>query len=303
MALRKVRILDTVSLFPFLGVLACAIGVLTLVMSALAVGQIDEGSQSDEAQQRNAEYKEYKKLLQFIEKEENESARLNDRLAVIRDSESEQVERANQLEKLIADRDRAAAAVADRPELDAAQLALTSQISQAEADLAAKEQEFAAKEAELNDLRIPKFPPIRVQRSEFKQQTARKVTQLRLRFEEDRIFSKDEKKPQEPRVQPADVKFFFVECDADGVVILGSDGRERVAAADIANRDKAFFKEVERAAGLPRGGGCLVFLVRADGVATFSAAQALAKERRCLTGKVPVPTAGDIDISAIEVTD
>lgn len=303
MAPKKVRFLEAVSLFPFLGILACVIGVLTLVMSALAIGQIDEESRSDESKQRNAQYNEYRKLLQYIEKEENEFARLSSRVAVINESQSEKVERAKQLEKLNADREQAAAAVADRPELDASQLVLTKQVAQAEADLAAVEQELAAKQAELNDLRTPKVPPVLVQRSETKQQIAREVTRLRIRIGQGATFPSNEPKQQKPEIQPGDLQFSFVECDADGVVVLGPDGPERVPAAEISNRDKAFFKTVERVAALPDGTGCLVLLVRADGVATFRAAQSLAKERRCLSGKVPLPAVGDVDISAIEVAE
>ncbi|HID22332.1 MAG TPA: hypothetical protein EYP14_08015 [Planctomycetaceae bacterium] len=52
-----------VSLFPFLSILACVIGVLTLLITGLAVGQLDrpEGRKAERAEQ-------YQKLLEEIEK-------------------------------------------------------------------------------------------------------------------------------------------------------------------------------------------------------------------------------------------
>ena len=39
---------ETVSLFPFLSILACVIGVLTLMITAMALGQMEESGPSEE---------------------------------------------------------------------------------------------------------------------------------------------------------------------------------------------------------------------------------------------------------------
>jgi hypothetical protein len=91
--------------------------------------------------------------------------------------------------------------------------------------------------------------------------------------------------------------FTLVECRQEGVVVYQGAQRQAVPREALSNRNSAFFQAVERVAEAQADGACLLFLVRSDAFETFAEAQQIARARRCLTSKLPIPGQGAIDLS------
>jgi hypothetical protein len=92
----------------------------------------------------------------------------------------------------------------------------------------------------------------------------------------------------------------FVECTSTGVAIHEGKEPQRIRAADLDKEGGDFHKLLDRVAGTPKGQ--VILLVRPDGVGTFSVARSVAQTHfgpngYCRTGKLPVPSQGNIDLS------
>ena len=84
MARRRRNRGETVSLFPFLSILACVIGTLTLMITALALGQIDN-TQSPEVIARADEHEQRLAEIKTREEEADKLQRLLDEAAALRE--------------------------------------------------------------------------------------------------------------------------------------------------------------------------------------------------------------------------
>lgn len=257
---------EAVSLFPFLSILACLIGVLTLMITALALGQMDREQTDDVV----ARYEQYTELQASNELDRNELENLRRLLA-----EAEQL------------RKQLAAALEEAQTLETQQEDMLGRSDSASA--------YAKLLAESNRLRkrLAELAP-----------EAENLDKLIAELEEE--VRKRNAGPEEAVVQirpggsGVDIDPTFVECTATGLAVHEGDEPQRILRGDIAKEDGEFRKLLERVSAKPKGQ--IVFLIRPDAVGTYNTARNVARSHYgpngyCRNGKLPVPTQGDIDLS------
>ena len=253
-----------VSLFPFLSILACVIGTLTLMITALALGQMD----TDEvASELKLDY-----LKRQIARTRAEIERLEKKLEEVESG-------ADELLKRIADA---------RVELDRLERLRKSLFGQQDEE-PKPEIDVPLVDEEKHKKRIAQM------QEELSTQEKRK-TELVAELNE------RGKPPEEAEViiQPGgsgvDLEPTFVECGASGVVVY--EGQPwRVRRADLAT-DEKFLALLDRVAAQPKAS--VIFLVRDDALGTYYAARSLARSHYARNGKLPVIGHGKIDLSMFE---
>jgi hypothetical protein len=254
------------SLFPFMSILVCLIGSLTLMIALLMATQAG-GEQSDETLERYRTFTQLQADIAF-QKSELES-----------------------VEALVQDANH-----------------LTEETQKALAEVAALEREqsthlervdsnsaYARMLAEANELR-KRIASLENDPAELDREIAKVEAEVKRR----------NAGPEEAVVQirpggtGVDIVPTFVECAAGGLVVHGGAEPVRIRAADIAAEGGEFHKLLERVASTPKGE--VVLLVRPDGIATYNTARSAARtfyfdSGFAKTGKLPVPTQGNIDLS------
>lgn len=272
MARRRREQGEAVSLFPFLSILACVIGTLTLMITALALGQIDEG-ESPDARARVETAGEVELQTEITQ------SRIDDALRAIAEYE-------RTVEEL-----RAAEAEIER-------------LKQAETDAtraSAELRENTAELAEVAELR-GRIPELEAELPEL----ADEVAKL-----EAAIVEKGKPREAEVVVQPGgtgiDIVPTFVEVTANGVAIHSRDAEpERIRRADLNHDGGRFHELLDTVAGTPKGR--IVFLVREDAVGTYNAATAVCRSHYgpngyASHGKLPIIGQGRIDLRLFEAPE
>lgn len=257
---------DNVSLFPFMSILVCLIGALTLMIAALMISSMNS-KQAPEIVER---YKQYSELKADQQQDREELERLKQLLA--------------QADKL-----------AEQTKLALAEVAALEATHKDKLASVDANSEYAKQLADANRLRL------RI--AELEAEPAKLQVELdRLQQE----VAKKNAGPEEKVVQirpggsGADLVPTFVECTATGLVIHDSPQPKRIVAADIGNPASGFPPLLDQVAGTPKGQ--VIFLVRPDGVDVFNVARNFARGHfgpngYCKNGKLPVPTQGNIDLS------
>ena len=265
MARRRRKQGVSISLFPFLSILACVIGTLTLMITALALGQMD----TDEvASQLKLDF-----LERQIAKTRAEIERLQKKLEEVESG-------ADELLKQIADA---------KVELDRLERLRKSLFDQQDKEVK-PEIDVPLVDEEKHIKRIAQM------QQEIKTQEGRKSDLLAQ-------LKELSKPPEEAEViiQPGgsgvDIVPTFVECAASGVVVYEGDQPWRVRRADLAT-DEKFLAVLDRVADQPRAS--VIFLVRDDALGTYYAASNLARAHYARNGKLPVIGHGKIDLSMFQ---
>lgn len=262
MARRKKNSL-AVSLFPFLSILACVIGTLTLLITAMALGQMDnEVVHSAER---------YEKAKQQIEQEKRRLQELQKKLDEIEAGANEELKKKAdakvQLEELERERE-ALFESADNPE-ETPEIPIVDE-EKHKKRMAAIQEELA----QINE-EIAKLKP--------------KVAELGD-AEESKVII-------QPSGSGVDLDPTFVECTAAGLVFLEETPVRRVRRADMRS-DESFLTLLDTIA--KRTKGIVIFLVREDALDTYFAAYNIAREHYARAGKLPVIGQGQIDLSVFE---
>jgi len=257
---------QTVSLFPFLSILACVIGTLTLMITAMALGQLDPESVA-EAERQLAEAKlraaEHERIVATIDQKQKEEAELRRLIAAAE-----------------AIRQELAAARAELERLEAQRTAMAGR-DDASAKLLAELQRLQQRIDELQKL----LPELKAEIERLKAELAKR----------------DEPPPPATvRIAPGGtgehITPLFVECTRHGVVIL--DGTNARIPRDGLTTDETFAAAMAKAR--ERENGVMIFLVRPDGVGTYHRASDVARARQTRNGKLPVIGQGEIDLSQFE---
>jgi chaperonin cofactor prefoldin len=255
-----------VSLFPFLSILACLIGILTMMIKIISDIKAQESTGRDE--QELARAKQHQQLQADIKKQEKE------------------------LEKIKAVLKERNAALVELSELENKRIVLRKKLADAKA---APSQSDEALQKMLEQL-IDQIAALKKERPSLEKQLAE------LKAELERRKIKPDNKPQPVRINPAgsgisaNTELIFIECNANGLVILDKNGSKTpVSAATIETDGKlagAFNQLKSNREHL------VLFLIRADGHGTFRTAGAYAETKYNLRiGKLPVPTQGEIDLT------
>lgn len=263
---------EAISLFPFLSILTCVIGILMLLITAIAMARMvgTSGAQGQE--------KPDPAIARALRINE-----LNKRLALERDH-------LNRLELEIAERDAAAKSAAAELERARAKAASKPQ------KLSAEERKVQAEQAALAKL------------AGDAQQSAGQAKQLQAEIERTRQaieqlheqLKKEGKLPEERevKIQPsgsgANLVASFVECMATGIVIHEGKEPARIRTADL-KASPEFGRLLEQVHDKPDG--IVIFLIRSDGLESYQAAQAIAQGNYVRNGKLPVVGQGRIDLS------
>jgi hypothetical protein len=257
-----------VSLFPFLSILCCLIGLLTLMIKIISdIKAMERGQNQEEI----ALALENQKLKKEIELKREEIAKIREELkekgaAMLELSELEE-------KRLVLRRELDKTKNSNPEETDAA---LQRRIE-------ALIQQIAAM--------IKERPPL-----------DQKIAELTKEMEERRIDANA--KPPPVIVQPRglgteDVNLRFIECEASGIVIRKKDGgKVSVSKAAITTEPAlaAFFNEAKADRK-----SMVLFLLRTDGNETFNIAAGWAEHQFGLrTAKLPIPNKGDIDLSRFD---
>ncbi len=267
MARRRKGGSPTVSLFPFLSILACVIGVLTLLITAIALGQLDPAE------------------LARIEQQLVEQRERAERFA-------EAQTKVNALDTEVRDAKRRIAQFeADRDELDK----LTAQAAQ----LTEQRDKLRAERDDPGGL-VTESKKVAEQTAEAKAERDRLAKQLESVQQE----IKDRKGPPAPPrvvVQPGGsgvgLQPTFIECGPAEVVVHVKPTPLRIRRADLPKSD-AYLKLLDRIADAEKQ--TVVFLLRDKGVGTYYTARNIARQRFARNGKLPIIGAGPIDLTQFE---
>lgn len=267
MAKRRNNNEEAVSLFPFMSILACLIGILTLMISLsmqLKEAQNEGATEADKAlAMENRELKRRSEavsasILRIEEKARKENA-TSVQLNELRDMRIVLREKLDGLAKA-GDPEKSDAALQKSVELMKKEIAA---LKQERPSLAKRLEELKKKLAEVRN------PP-------------KKVESVVVR-------------PGGSGARAA-AKLFFVECNSTGIVLIGDDGKETPVATDAIPSNmayKSFLEEAKR-----NRDSMLLFLIRKDGHAAYPWAAGIAENQFELkTGKLPIPNNGKIDLS------
>jgi len=252
---------DDISLFPFLSIIACVIGVLTLMIATVTMAQMDTED------------------IALIEAYENTVAAI-----------SEHHERLLALKKRL-DEQIGPAAVLARQQAEANQKELERLLQQIETVHAELEKQKAVK------IVMPKLDPAQ-QESIGSMQTELKSLEEEIAQMEKDLSGRKETPAANVSVLPSGSGLaftpHFIEC-ADGAMVLHDlNPPKTIRAGDMVN-DEDFRKILETVANSVHDS--IVFLIRSDGLNTYQAARKICTDRDIRNGKLPVVGKGKIDLS------
>ncbi len=279
MARRRGEEEEGVSLFPFLSIIACVIGVLTLLISALSLAQMS----GDDV----ASLERYEKIQQESKEIQDEIERL----------EGQADEDALRIAQAMNDRQRELAAAQQRLdqllkqiiELRKRLAQLLRDVKNAEGNTAKPEQGAEVMRDELARLK-QKVTELENELADKKDQLA----QLEKALEE----LKKPPEPSEVSVLPSGSgKGFdpvFVECSGGAVILHRGKDLPRIRAAELAESE-TFLKLLTEVAASPNRR--VIFLIRDNGLGTYRIARNLANEHEAVHGALPVVGEGRLDLS------
>lgn len=254
-----------ISLFPFLSILACVIGTLTLLITAMALGQMDNevvhSAERFEKVKRLIEEEE-RRLRQLREKLEEAEAGANEEQRKLAEARMRLEELKRQREALFEE----AEMFEEKPEIDIPIV-----------DEERHEKRMAAIREELEQL-------------------DEEIARLQAEVAE-RGGAEASKVVIQPSGSGTDLDPTFVECTASGLVLLEEDPPRRIRRSDMAT-DESFLGLLDAVAEKPKR--IVIFLVREDALDTYFAAYNLARRNYARAGKLPVVGQGKIDLSVFE---
>ncbi len=251
---------DDISLFPFLSIIACVIGVLTMMIATLALAQTDtpDVAQIENFEQDQKALDRTKSRIEQIKLEISDSLRLREQ------------QKQNATNK--------------------------AEIAEMLAELDAIEKELA--EQKKIQIVIPKVDPkARETATDMQAQHAQLEEQI-AQLEQDLKDRKDKSEANVtvlPQGSGLNFKPHFVECAADSFVMHTQTPPKRIRTANAAKAQE-FINLMELAANGKNDS--IVFLVRSDGLGTFRTLKGLCDKRSIRNGKLPVVGQGRIDLSA-----
>jgi hypothetical protein len=266
MGRRKSRNENGVSLFSFMSILACLIGILTVMISvSMQVQQMEQEGQTEEELARKLENRDLKKKAIKQEEEINE---LN-----------QQLEKENKT-------------VAELQKIKDKKIVLT---------IALKELEKAGK-SDATDISLQKsLENDKKEITALKKERPPLVSKLK-KLQAELKARKEAPKPKESVViKPRGLgdrgarNIFFIECNSTGIVIMteGKSGK-RISTASIATNGD-FSKHLDSIK--ETRDSMVLFLVRKSGRSAYRWAAGIAETKyKLTTGKLPIPNDGKIDL-------
>lgn len=256
---------NDVSLFPFLSILACVIGVLTLMISALALMQMD-----DDVVVRA---EEYDSTIAELDRQRASHSALERQLA----------DRRDQLDSEVSSKQKTL--VARQAEIKKIQNQYSLATKKRDEILAAMDPGKVLEQEPLAELEK--------EWAGLKEQAA----QLSLALEEKKGPPKEAEVTVVPGGSGRGIKPFFVECTQNGVVLHQAGASVMVRPGNI-EKSPPFLKLLDRVAGAEKAK--VIFLIRPDGVPTWWRAKRLADSLEVPNGKLPVIGQGNLNLEQVQ---
>lgn len=269
---------EGISLFPFLSIIACVIGVLTLLIATLSLAQM--GSNEDVAT-----LEQYEKVQKELEQIEREIERLKSQLdedALASASNLDEKQRV-----LAAAREQLNQLIKRGIELRELLSQLGSKMKKADDDASQGG----------GDAMRDELAGLKAQATKLEQDLTAQKEQL-AQLEKD--LEERKKTPEEAQVSilpsGSGLGFepVFVECAGGSVIIHQGDQPQRIKA-DQLGQNEDFLKLLSSVAVSPKKS--IVFLVRDNGLGTYRTASGLADFNEAKNGKLPVIGQGRLDLS------
>lgn len=258
-----------VSLFPFLSILACLIGILTLMIK-LVSDMRDAGPQ---------------------ERDPEELARSEEFLAI----ETKLKQRRAELVKIEADLKQRDGAFVELQDLEDRQVVLRKKLEGAKAKPGESDAELQKRTENLLD----QISALAKERPALE----KKAAELKAELEKRKI--KPDSTPAPVVVQPGgsgvtrNTPMFFIECHGSGVNILGKDGSKTAVSTAAITTEPALAKVMNEAKSAR--GSLVLFLIRGNGHGTYQTAAGWAEDQfKVRTGKLPIPGSGAIDLTLFQ---
>lgn len=260
---------DDVSLFPFLSIIAAVIGVLTLMIAAVTLGQMNQDDVKEAVENAIA-----------IERLRKEIAEVEDAVDALK------LQLENEKAKLLErSSSRESELVKSRAELEE----LLKQLEQARQTTEAKKK---------IKIVIPEIPQDQRETvDDLKEQLATIKDRLAVLQRE---LEERKKPPEEAQVSvlPAgtglNFKPNFVECTAEAIVLHTEDKPLRIRTAEVPKNPK-FVALLEKVAN--SSNETIIFLLRSDSLATYRTVKRLCDDNGVRNGKLPVVGNGRLDFS------
>jgi hypothetical protein len=256
---------EAVSLFPFMSILACLIGILTLMISvSMTVKQKETEGRTEEEKALALQNRDLKKqaaaISEAIRKAEEKLKKDNSASSQLAELKDRKIVLREKLDKLPKDPTKTDAALQKTIELLRAEIAALKK----DRPPLVKRQEELEKE-----IAARKKPP-------------EKIESVQVR-------------PSGSGVRMA-ARIFFVECNSTGLVLIGpGNGNKVVATGAIAKSTDyaSFLEEVKRTRD-----SMVLFLIRKEGATSYAWAAGVAENQfEVRTGKIPIPNNGKIDLT------
>ncbi|MEZ6087325.1 MAG: hypothetical protein R3C05_04710 [Pirellulaceae bacterium] len=257
---------DDISLFPFLSIVACVIGVLTMMIATLALAQTDAPD--------IAQIEKYESLQKEIDETDAELSQLEQKIAVS-NSAAIHLKETQQERKLT-----------------------QAQIEELLKETEALEKELEEQKKKELQVVIPKVDPkaretIADMQSELST-LQEELAQLEIQLKKRQDVPKEGNVTILPQGSGLTFTPHFVECAEGAIVLHNLPEPKTIRAAEAANDEdfKALMNKV-----LNGRDDTIVFLVRSDGLNTYRAMQSLCNANDLRNGKIPVVGKGRIDLS------
>lgn len=258
-----------VSLFPFLSILACVIGILTLMISVTVVVKSSGPTDRDKEELRRA--REYQSLLAQQRKLQQEIANLKKQLKT-RNATALQLQ-----------------------ELDERRIVLRRQLDDQKDQLTKAEKTDKTLQKLIENL-INETEALRRERPALE----KKLAELKEELARRKI--KPDNKPQPVRVMPGGSgsakagQLFFVECDTTGLIIHRKGQPKTNVSTAAIGTDPNYNRFLQEA--VDRRDAMVLFLIRDTGGPAYRRAAGWAENQfKLRTGKLPLPGKGEADLS------
>ena len=253
-----------VSLFPFLSILACIIGVLTLLISTLALSQMDS-----DVVVRAEEYESVQAALaeQQVSLKELEQALTDQQLKMASQASTRQQEllaKSQQLKQL-------------QDQFLVAQKRWNELQQQDKSEDAAQQQPLSELEQELAALK-------------------EQIAQLMLELEKKNRPPDEAEVTVVPGGSGRGIKPYFVECTKNGIALQQDGDWVQVRPGNI-EKSEPLLKLLDVVAGDPKAK--LIFLIRQDGVSVWWRAKRFADSLDVANGKLPVIGQGKLNLERV----
>jgi len=260
---------DDISLFPFLSIIAAVIGVLTLMIAAVTLGQMNQDDVKEAVENAIAMEQVQKEIAETEEAIAEMKLQLDKENAKLLKSANA---RQNQLVK-------------SRAELET----LLKQLAEVQKDVAEKK---------TIKIVIPEIPKGQRETVADLQNQLKTIKERLALLKID--LAKKEKPPEEAQVSilPGGTGFSFqpnfVECTANAVVLHTEDEPITIRTAEVVANEK-FVALLEKVANSDNQ--TIIFLLRSDSVNTYRVVKKLCNDNEVRNGKLPAPGNGRLDFS------